>query len=130
MTLFDTLGQLETYVPAFPALARIISVMDRSLPYDQEDGTYSCPEDDSVTYLVTSATSSPHGHPFSVKEGTLSMIVALDGEEIVSNLDSSSVFTMIEGRFLILGPGDYKRGVMTNLPAPFRDVRFTFPDKT
>ena len=56
--IFDTLSQLETYVPVVPAMAHVITVMDRSLPYERKDGTYACDEDESVTYRVMSAMSS------------------------------------------------------------------------
>ena len=113
--IFDTLSQLETYVPVVPAMAHVITVMDRSLPYERKDGTYACDEDESVTYRVMSAMSSSGGFEFEVKAGEGALIVALDGEEVVS--------------FLLLGEGRYRRGVSISLPADFRDVVFTFPMK-
>ena len=106
--IFDTLSQLETYVPVVPAMAHVITVMDRSLPYERKDGTYACDEDESVTYRVMSAMSSSGGFEFEVKAGEGALIVALDG---------------------LLGEGRYRRGVSTSLPADFRDVVFTFPMK-
>ena len=126
MTLFDTLGQLETYIPVFPDMAHVVSVMDRSLPYDNKDGSYKCPECERVGYTVQSALTSTHGFPFTVREGEKALLIALDGQEIVSSLDSKSVFVLCEGRFVLLGPGDWKRGVATDLPSPFRDVIFHF----
>ena len=127
--IFDTLSQLETYVPVVPAMAHVITVMDRSLPYERKDGTYACDEDESVSYQVTSAMSSKGGFEFEVKKGEGALVIALDGEEVVSDMDASSVFILCEGRFLLLGEGRYRRGISTNLPSRFRDVVFTFPMK-
>lgn len=129
MIIFDTLSQLETYLSSVKLMNHVISIMDRSLPYEAEDGFYSCKEEESVTYTVSSALTSRNGFPFTVEKGSLCVIIALEGEEIVSSLDSSMAFVLSEGRFLLLSEGEYKRGVMTTLPGNFRDVRFSFPDK-
>lgn len=126
MTLFDTLGRLESYLPILPRLEHVITVMDRALPYDNPDGSYKCPECDDVSYAVHSALSSDKGIPFEVEAGSHALIVALDGQEVVSSLDASSVFVMCEGRFVVLGPGSWKRAVAVSLPEAFRDVIFTF----
>ena len=125
MIIFDTLSQLETYLSSVKLMNHVISIMDRSLPYEAEDGFY----EESVTYTVSSALTSRNGFPFTVEKGSLCVIIALEGEEIVSSLDSSMAFVLSEGRFLLLSEGEYKRGVMTTLPGNFRDVRFSLPDK-
>lgn len=127
MTAFDTLAKLEAYLPAFPGIARVISVMDRSLPYSQEDGSYTVPEDASVTYTVRSAHTSRNGVPFEVPEGSVSLLVALDGQEIVSSLDHSQAYVLSEGRFLLVGPGQWRRGVGEGPAEAYREVKFTFP---
>lgn len=127
MTVFDTLSQLETYLPVFRKLESVITTMDRSLPYEGADGFHKCPEDDSVTYTVTSFLTGRNGFPLNVEKGHRALVIALDGSEMVSSLSSDEVYILIEGRFLILGEGEWKRGQSAGaMPEECRDVVFTF----
>lgn len=125
MSIFDVLSELESYVPAVPALRHVITIMDRSLPYEKGTGVYTCPESDKVSYKVDSFLSSDRGIEFTVEPGTEAVVIALDGEEMVSSLSGDQVFILTEGRFLILSAGSYKRGISPNLPASVKDVVFT-----
>ena len=127
MIIFDTLNELESYLPPIPALKYIITVMDRSLPYEKSMGDYACPEKDEIKYHVDTFLTSKEGFAFTVKEGSLALLVCLDGDEILSSTNREDVMVMSEGRFAILSEGVYHRGISTNLPTTIKDVLFTFP---
>ena len=129
MTVFDTVDQLESYLSAFPYLQHVIDILDRSLPWEKGNGFYSCEENSEVTYTVSSAVSSAHGYAFEVAEDSMAVIVTLEGEQLVSSPDSSSVFVLSPGRFVILDQGTWKRGVSPNLPSAFSDVVFHLPSR-
>ena len=125
MIVFDTLSYLESYTGPFPEINTIISVMDRSLPYDQLPGRYDTPEESSVKYIIDECLSSEKGFDNPKQEGRRIMEIVLEGEEMVSV--SSSVFCLSEGRFLIYsGDEDVRRGMMYALPVHFKAVRFIF----
>ena len=56
--VFDILSELESYENSFPEIRNVIDIMDRSLPYEKGEGTYSCPENDRVTYSVNEILTS------------------------------------------------------------------------
>ena len=125
MTVYDTLSELESYQGAFPQIATIITVMDRSLPYDQGKGSYDTPEKSDVRYIIDEFISSQNGFHPELLDGSLVMEIALSGDEIVSV--DGSVFRLGEGSFLIYeGGADVKRGVMWSIPGPVKAVRFIF----
>ena len=125
MIVFDTLSYLESYQGAFPEIGTIISVMDRSLPYDQLPGRYDTPEKSEVRYIIDECLSSDKGFDSPGFEGKRVMEIVLEGEEIVSVSDS--VFRLMEGRFLIYsGDEKVRRGMMFSLPVHFKAVRFIF----
>lgn len=125
MIVFDTLSFLESYIGPFPEINTIISVMDRSLPYDQLPGRYDTPEKSTVRYIIDECLSSDKGFESGLFEGKRVMEIVLEGEEIVSV--ASSVFRLSEGCFLIYsGDEKVKRGIMYALPVHFKAVRFIF----
>ena len=125
MIVYDTLSYLESYTGPFPAINTIISVMDRSLPYDQLTGRYDTPEESDVKYIIDEALSSDKGFESGLYEGKRVMEIVLEGEEVVSA--ASSVFRLSEGSFLIYsGDEAVKRGIMYALPVHFKAVRFIF----
>ncbi len=126
MIIFDTLSELENYVPALKDLAHVITLLDRSIPYRDSPGVYNCPEKAEVAYLVDAFMTSPKGYEFTVPEGKTSVLVTLEGEQIVSSLEGDKVFIMAEGRFLALSSGVYRKGLASSLPAAVKDVVFTF----
>ncbi len=125
MIIFDTLSELESYVPALKDLVHVITLLDRSIPYRDKPGTYSCPEKNSVTYVVDSFMTGQKGHEFSVEKGKVAVLVTLEGEQIVSLDDGGKVFIMAEGRFIALSEGTYRKGISTSLPSAVKDVVFT-----
>ena len=125
MTVYDTLSELESYQGAFPQIATIITVMDRSLPYDQEKGRYDTPEKSDVRYIIDEFISSEGGFLPELLEGSRIMEIVLSGDEIISV--DGSVFRMGEGNFLIYeGNADVKRGLSWSTPGPVKAVRFIF----
>ena len=125
MTVFDILSQMEAYAQAFPAMNTIISVMDRSLPYEAASGSYNTPEKSDVRYLVDEFLTSERGFSSVDTAGKTVLEIALDGDESVSV--DGSVFHLAEGRFLIYqGDSEIKRGVAYTLPAYVKAVRFVF----
>lgn len=125
MIVFDVLSELESYVPAVPDLKHVITIMDRSLPYEKGTGVYACPESEKVSYRVDSYMTSTKGVELTVEKGTEAVVIALDGEEMVSSAAGDEVFILTEGRFLLLSEGTYKRGTAVNLPSSVKDVVFT-----
>ena len=125
MIVFDTLDELESYQGAFPEIAVIISVMDRSLPYDESPGHYDTPEKSDVKYIIDENLSSDKGFEAEHHPGARIMEIVLEGSEIVSV--SGSVFRLESGRFLIYsGSDDTRRGICYTLPEHFKAVRFLF----
>ena len=125
MIAFDTLAELEAYAQVFPEVSIIITVMDRSLPYEAEPGRYDTPEKSDVRYIVDEFLTSDKGFASHDCGEKRVMEIVLDGEEVVS-VDGSA-FHLAEGRFLIY-PADsqIKRGVAYALPSYCKAVRFLF----
>ena len=98
------MDELESYQGAFPEIATIIGVMDRSLPYDQNPGHYDTPEKSDVKYIIDENLSSDKGFEAEHHPGMKVMEIVLEGDEIVSV--SGSVFRMESGRFLIYSGSD------------------------
>lgn len=129
MIIFDVLSQLESYVPAAPLLKHVITIMDRSLPYKEEPGVYTCKEESSVSYTVEKLELSPGGKEFTVSEGERAVIITLNGDQIVSSSNSETVYKMPEGRFLLLSPGAYKKGMVDTDYMVIDMVTFRLPIK-
>ena len=124
MIIFDTLSELESYLPALKNLINVITLLDRSIPYRDKAGVYSCPENKDVTYTVETALTSSKGIEFTVPKDKVAVLRTLEGEQIVSTLDHEKVFILSEGRFLALSEGSYRRCVSVNLPVEIKDVTF------
>ena len=64
--IFDTLDQLETYIPVLPALRVIADTLDHDELYDKAPGKYST-RDPKVTYTIseymTGSADKPFGFP-------------------------------------------------------------------
>ena len=108
--LFDILETLEWYVSLYPSLKRVIGIMDRSLPYQDEPGEYQV---DGISYEVL---SYPGGSDSMIKRADhTQMHCILEGEELLSleENDSPSVVIMAtEGRFVILREGESYKSSM------------------
>jgi len=98
--LFDILENLEWYVGLYPSLKRVIGIMDRSLPYQDEPGMHQV---DGISYEVQ---SYPAGTDSTIMRSEQSqMHCILEGEELLSleeNEAPSVVIMATEGRFVIL----------------------------
>ena len=108
--LFDILENLEWYVSLYPSLKRVIGIMDRSLPYQDEVGTHQV---DGISYEVL---SYPGGSEGMIKRADhTQMHCILEGEELLSleEEETPSVVIMAsEGRFVILREGEYYKSSM------------------
>lgn len=117
--LFDILENLEWYLGLYPSLKRVIGIMDRSLPYNEEPGTYQV---DGISYEVL---SYPGGSDSMVKRADHTQLhCILEGEELLSleENDLPSVVIMAsEGRFIILREGESYKSSMQM--ANDRDVK-------
>lgn len=125
MLIFDTLSELESYQGICPEIAAIITVMDRSLPYEEGPGRYEIPEHKEIKYLIDTAMTSDKGFEAPLNEGRKVMEIVLEGEELVAL--SGSVIKLAPGRFALYEGGiKAKRGVAPALPGFFKAVRFVF----
>lgn len=124
--VFDILSELESYENSFPEIRNVIDIMDRSLPYEKGEGTYSCPENDRVTYSVNEILTSDKGISFNVEANHSALIITLEGEQVVSSNDVDKVFILSEGRFLLLNEGFWRIAMTPNLPAQIKYCIFNW----
>lgn len=124
--VFDILSELESYENSFPEIRNVIDIMDRSLPYEKGEGTYSCPENDRVTYSVNEILTSDKGISFNVEANHSALIITLEGEQVVSSNDVDKVFILSEGRFLLLNKGVWRIAMTPNLPAQIKYCIFNW----
>lgn len=118
--IFDILSELESYENSFPEIRNVIDIMDRSLPYEKSEGTYSCPENDKVTYSVSEILTGDKGISYSVEKNHKALIITLEGVQVVSSSDVDKVFILSEGRFLLLDEGLWKIAMTSNLPTQIK----------
>jgi beta-galactosidase beta subunit len=108
--LFDILENLEWYVGLYPSLKRVIGIMDRSLPYQDEPGVHTV---DGISYEVQSYLT---GSDSMIRQSELcQMHCILEGEELLSleeNESPSVVIMATEGRFVILHEGESYKNSM------------------
>ena len=144
--IFDSLDQLEMYIPILPALRVVADVMDHDNVYDKECGTYST-YDDNVSYVVSEYRTSVGGKQFEFHKNHSIVQIVLSGQELMSttwrelkgqcdNFNSSSdigftdaepisVFQAMQGRFAVFFPGElYKTGVALGESATVKKVCF------
>ena len=147
--IFDTLDQLEMYIPLLPALRVVADVMDHDDVYDKEPGTYST-YDKKVSYTVMEYRTS-QSRQFEFHKDHTSVQIVLKGQELMSttwrelkrqceNFNSTSdvgfldaepisVLQAIQGRFSVFFPGEpYKSGVSYGEPAVVKKVIFKVLD--
>ena len=131
--IFDTLENLELYIPVVPQLRVVADALDHDEIYDKPAGIYKTPDKD-VTYQVQNITTSSADVPFTVHKNTTVVSIVLSGQELCSTtwrelkdqvvcFDSKSdtgVFTAepisalqaAQGRFALFLPGEpYKTSV-------------------
>ena len=147
--IFDTLDQLEMYIPLLPALRVVADVMDHDDVYDKEPGTYST-YDKKVSYTVMEYRTS-QSRQFEFHKDHTSVQIVLKGQELMSttwrelkrqceNFNSTSdvgfldaepisVLQATQGRFAVFFPGEpYKAGVSYGEPAVVKKVIFKVLD--
>lgn len=108
--LFDILENLEWYLSLYPSLERVIGILDRSLPYQDEPGQYQV---DGISYEVL---SYPGGSYSMIKRADHTQLhCILEGEELFSleeHEQPSVVIMATEGRFIILREGESYKNSM------------------
>ena len=147
--IFDTLDQLEMYIPLLPALRVVADVMDHDDVYEKEPGTYST-YDKKVSYTVMEYRTS-QSRQFEFHKDHTSVEIVLKGQELMSttwrelkrqceNFNSTSdvgfldaepisVLQATQGRFSVFFPGEpYKAGVSYGEPAVVKKVIFKVLD--
>ncbi|WP_320130318.1 hypothetical protein [uncultured Sphaerochaeta sp.] len=122
--IFDVLDNLEWYQKQYPSVARLIDIMDRSLPYEDADGTYCV---DGIEYAVSSYISHSDG---PIEEASFDcMHIVLEGEEMIALEEEgipSVVALAIPGRFILLEKGEhYKPSLQNGVPQQVKKVIFT-----
>lgn len=148
--LFDTLDNLELYVPVLPKLKKVIEIMDRSLPYDAEPGSYST-DDPDVRYVVSAYMTSFEPKKFESHRKETDVQIVLEGQELMAltwreladqaspyDPDNDCVFldgepTVViqatQGRFVVFLPGEpHKPGVALGEPSAVKKVVFKIKD--
>lgn len=134
--IFDTLANLELYIPMVPHMKTVIDLMDRGEVYKDQPGAYGTP-DSNVTYLVTEIEAGNQPGPFMFHRNTTVVEIVLSGHDLFSlawreNKDSTigydnatdtgtldgdpiAVFQGEEGRFAVFFPGEpYRLGVSSS----------------
>lgn len=147
--IFDTLDQLEMYIPLLPALRVIADVMDHDDVYDKAPGNYTT-YDDKVSYTVAEYKTS-QTHQFEFHKDHTSVQIVLKGQELMSTtwrelkrqcetfnassdvgfLDAEpiSVLQATQGRFAVFFPGEpFKTGVSYGESALVKKVIFKVLD--
>ncbi len=108
--LFDILENMEWYLSLYPSLERVIGIMDRSLPYRDEPGSYQV---DGLSYEVL---SYPGGSDSMIRRADHTQLhCILEGEELLSleqNEEPAVVIMATEGRFVILREGEFYKSSM------------------
>lgn len=148
--IFDSLDQLELYVPVLPALRVVASVMDHDDVYEKECGTY-CTYDEKVSYVVSEYRTSAGGKQFEFHKKHTCVQIVLKGQELMSttwrelknqceNFNNSSdigftdaepisVLQATQGRFAVFFPGElHKTGVSFGEPSLVKKVCFRIED--
>ena len=147
--IFDTLDQLEMYIPVLPAPRVIADVMDHDDVYEKAPGNYST-YDAKVSYTVMEYRTL-EGRQFEFHKNHTSVQIVLKGQELMSTtwrelkrqcehfndasdvgfLDAEpiSVLQATQGRFAVFFPGEpHKTGVSYGEPAIVKKVVFKVLD--
>lgn len=148
--IFDTLENLEVYIPLVPQLRAVADAMDHDDIYEKECGRYTTP-DKKVMYEVIMHRSSSADSPFCFHKAHTVVEIVLSGQELMStswrelqrtcrNFDESSdtgyfigepvsALQASQGRFALFLPGEpYKSGVSSGECTIVKKVVFTIED--
>ncbi len=148
--VFDTLDQLEMYIPILPAIRVIADTMDHDELYDKAPGKYQT-RDPKVTYTISEYLTSAADKPFEYHKSHSDVMIVLSGQELQStswrelkNQSTSydekadvgffqaepiSVLQAAQGRFSIFFPGEpHKSGIAMGEPSAVKKVVFKVED--
>ena len=148
--VFDTLDQLEAYIPVLPAIRAVADTMDHDELYDKAPGKYST-RDPDVTYTISEYLTSSADKPFQYHKDHSVVEIVLSGQELMSTSwrelkkqslsydkeadvgflegEPLSVLQASQGRFAVFFPGEpYKSGVAAGSPSPVKKAVFRIKD--
>lgn len=148
--VFDSLDQLETYIPVVPALRLIADIMDHDDLYEMECGSYKS-KDSKVSYTISEYVTSSAGRPFEYRKDLTEVHIVLKGQELMSTswrelksqsdsysekddigffqAEPVSVFQATQGRFVVFMPGEpHRTGVCMGEPSVVKKVVFKVSD--
>ncbi|MBQ3728563.1 MAG: YhcH/YjgK/YiaL family protein [Spirochaetales bacterium] len=148
--VFDTLDQLEMYIPLLPAIRVIADTMDHDELYDKAPGKYTT-RDSKVTYTISEYMTSTADKPFEFHKDHSDVMIILSGQELMSTswrelksqsqafdskvdvgffqADPITVLQASQGRFAIFFPGEpHKSGVALGEPSLVKKVVFKVED--
>lgn len=148
--VFDTLDQLEMYIPLLPAIRVVADTMDHDELYDKAPGRYST-RDPKVTYTIYEYMTSAADKPFEYHREHSDVMIVLSGQELMSTswrelknqsqafdakadvgffqAEPVSVLQAAQGRFAIFFPGEpHKSGIAAGEPSLVKKVVFKIED--
>ena len=131
--VFDTLDQLEMYIPVLPSIRLIADIMDHDDLYEMPCGTYRT-KDEKVYYTISEYMTSASDRPFEYHTNESTVMIVLKGQELLSTSwremkkeslsfdkekglgfvqgEPISVLQATQGRFAVFFPGElFKSGV-------------------
>lgn len=149
--IFDTLSNLELYVPVVPQLRTVIEAMDHDNVYDLPKGHYTTP-DPAVTYDVVEIVGTDAKVPFHFHKHKTIIEIVLSGKELQStswremchqcdvynkntdiglfNAEPISALQGAQGRFAVFLSGEpYKTGVSDGSEEIIRKAVFSVVEK-
>ena len=148
--VFDTLSQLEMYIPVLPAIRLIADIMDHDDLYEMAPGSYKT-KDPKVSYKILEYMTSSADRPFEYHKDHSDLMVVLKGQELMStswrelkaqsvsydeekdvgffSAEPISVLQAAQGRFAIFFPGEpHKSGVAAGEPCLVKKAVFKIED--
>jgi len=148
--VFDTLDQLEMYIPLLPAIRVVADTMDHDELYDKAPGKYST-RDPKVTYTIYEYMTSAADKPFEYHREHSDVMIVLSGQELMSTswrelknqsqafdakadvgffqAEPVTVLQAAQGRFAIFFPGEpHKSGIAAGEPSLVKKVVFKIED--
>lgn len=149
--IFDTLENLELYVPILPQLKTIAEAMDHDNVYDLPAGHYKTP-DSNVIYDIYEYDTSTSEKPFEFHKNHTIVQIVLSGNELMSTswrelkndaigYDSKtdagfftaeplSAIQASQGRFLVFFPGEpFKTGIAVAREEKVKKIIFSVLEK-
>lgn len=149
--IFDTLENIELYIPLLPQLKTIASAMDHDDVYDLKPGHYATP-DKNVSYDIYEYNTSSAEKPFEFHKNTTVFEAVLSGNELMSTswrelknealsydaktdtgmfkAEPLSAIQASQGRFVVFFPGEpFKTGISIAESDKVRKIIFKVSEK-